>query len=212
MDCLYPAGVRAVRRLIMRRTLLTMLAAALLAPAYSATAADTYTIDGSHSDVTFRIRHLVSKVPGRFGKFEGKIVADPAKPEASSVEFTIKADSIDTNNDQRDKHLRSADFFDVAKYPTVDFRSTKVTKTGDNHYDVAGTLKMHGVSKEIVLPVEFLGFVKDPWGNERAGFEISTQLNRKDYGIVWNQTLDTGGLLLGEEVQISINIEAVKAK
>jgi len=195
----------------MRRTILAMLAATLLAPAYSAAAGDTYTIDGSHSDVTFRIRHLVSKVPGRFTKFEGKIVADAQKPEASTVEITIQAKSIDTANEQRDKHLRSADFFDVTQYPTIEFRSTKVTKTGENHYDVAGTLKMHGVSKDVVLPVEFLGFAKDPWGNERAGFEISTQLNRKDYGIVWNKALDAGGLLLGEEVEISINIEAVKA-
>jgi polyisoprenoid-binding protein YceI len=175
-------------------------------------AADTLTIDKSHSEVGFRIRHLVSKVAGRFADFSGTITADAAKPEMSAVQFTIQAGSIDTANAKRDEHLRSADFFDVAKFPTIEFKSRKVTPAGKDRYDVAGTLTMHGVSRDVTLPVGFLGLAKDPWGNERAGFELALTLNRKDYGIVWNTTLDSGGLLLGEDVAVAINLEAIKAK
>ena len=194
----------------MRRAFITGLALALWSSAW-ALAADSYSIDKTHSQVGFRIKHLVGKVSGRFTDFEGAILADPAKPEASSVELTIKAASIDTGNAQRDGHLRSADFFDVAKYPDITFRSSKITAAGNDRYGVAGTLTMHGIAKEITLPVSFLGRSKDPWGNDRAGFEISTTLNRKDFGIVWNKTLDTGGLMLGDDVEVSINIEAAKA-
>jgi polyisoprenoid-binding protein YceI len=183
-----------------------------LASGTAATAADTYVVDKVHSQVGFRVRHLVGKVSGRFTDFEGKIAADAAKPEASSVEFVVKTTSIDTDNSQRDNHLRSADFFDVAKYAEITFRSTKVTPLGSDRFDVLGTLTMHGVSKEVTLPVSYLGATKDPWGNERAGFEIATKLNRKDFGIVWNQTLDTGGLMLGEDVEVTITIEAIKPK
>jgi polyisoprenoid-binding protein YceI len=193
------------------RTTLTIGLALALSSGASAMAADSYSIDKVHSQVGFRIRHLVGKVSGRYTDFQGTILADPAKPEASSVEFTIKAASIDTGNSQRDDHLRSPDFFDVAKNPEITFRSRKVTPAGKDRYDVLGTLTMHGVAKEITLPVSFLGLGKDPWGNDRAGFEISTTLNRKDFGIVWNKTLDTGGLMLGDDVEVTIDLEATRA-
>ena len=175
-------------------------------------AADVYTVDKSHSETSFKVRHFVSKTPGRFTDFDGRIVLDQKKPEASSVEFTINAASIDTDNGDRDKHLRSADFFDVEKYPQITFKSSSVKPAGKDKFNVTGTLSMHGVSRQVTLPVAFLGFVKDPWGGHRAGFEIATKLNRKDYGIVWNKTLDEGGVLLGEEVDITINLETVKQK
>jgi polyisoprenoid-binding protein YceI len=176
----------------------------------AAAAADVFIVDKSHSEVGFRVRHLMSKVPGRFTDFEGEITADAEKPEQSSVRFVIRSKSVDTANSKRDEHLRSEDFFDAARFPTVTFESRAVRRAGENRFDVVGDFTLHGVKKEITLPVAFLGIVKDPWGVERAGFEISTHLNRKDFGIVWNQTLDTGGLLLGEDVEISINIEATK--
>jgi polyisoprenoid-binding protein YceI len=176
----------------------------------AATAAETYVVDKSHSEIGFRVRHLVSKVPGRFVDFEGTIEADKAKPAQSSVQLVIQAKSIDTSNAQRDEHLRSADFFDIARYPTIVFESRSVRQVAEKSYEIAGTLTMHGVSRPVTLPVELLGVARDPWGNERAGFATSTLLNRKDYGIIWNKTLDAGGLLLGDEVEITINLEAVK--
>lgn len=178
--------------------------------ASSALAADVYAVDKVHSEASFQIRHMMSKVRGRFGDFGGTIKVEPAKPEASSVEFTIKAATIDTANDVRDKDLRSPNFFDVAKYPDIAFKSSRIAPKGQDRYDVTGTLSMHGVSKEVTLPVSFLGFGKDPWGGERAGFETTITLSRKDFGITWNKTLDAGGLLLGDEVYVSINIEAKK--
>ena len=191
-----------------RRTLF----AALMAAAVAATAgaADTYTFDKVHSDVGFQIRHLVSKVRGRFTDYEGTILVDKAKPEASSVELKIKAASIDTGNENRDKDLRSPNFFEVEKYPEITFKSTKITPKGGDRYDVTGTLTMHGVSKEVTLPVAFLGFVSAGRMGDRAGFETSITLNRKDYGIVWNRPLDVGGTILGDDVLISINVEANK--
>lgn len=167
-------------------------------------------IDPVHSAVGFSVHHLVSRVTGNFTNFTGTItVPDPAKPELSSVSFTIEAASIDTRIEARDKHLRSPDFFDVAKYPEITFVSTKIVSKGGDLYDVTGSFTMHGVTKEITLPVTYNGRIKDPWGHERAGFSLKTSLNRKDYGIVWNKTLDHGGLMLGDEVEISIDIEAV---
>ena len=146
--------------------------AALLA-ASPAFAAETFVIDKGHSEVGFQIRHMMSKVRGRFTDFEGRILADRAKPEASSVELTIQSTSIDTANPNRDKDLRGADFFDVEKHPTITFKSTRITPKGKDSYDVTGTLTIRGVSKEVTLPVSFLGFMKDPRGSERAGFETA---------------------------------------
>jgi polyisoprenoid-binding protein YceI len=188
------------------------LAAALLALATAAPAADTYAVDKNHSEVSFQVKHLISQVRGRFTDFEGTFALDPAKPEASSVDFRIKAASIDTANADRDKHLRTADFFDVEKHPEVSFKSTSIKKTGDNAYTVTGQFTMHGVTKTLVLPVTFTGAMKDPGGNDRVGFELGTTLNRKDYGIVWNKALDAGGVVLGDDVRITINLSLVKAK
>ncbi len=186
------------------------LAASVFALAASASAQDTYVVDKGHSEASFQIRHLVSKVRGRFKDFAGTVTTDPAKPEASRVEFTIKADSIDTTNDRRDADLRSANFFEVEKFPEITFRSTKVTKRGEDRYDVTGDLTMHGVTKPLTLPVTVLGFQKDPWGGQRVGLETAVTLNRKDFGIVWNKVLDAGGTLLGDDVAVTITLEAVK--
>ena len=194
---------------MIRQLSLTAAAAVLAA---SPVLADTYVIDKSHSDASFLIRHMMSKVRGQFTDYAGTITVDPAKPESASVEFTVKTASIDTANDNRDKDLRSANFFDVEKFPEITFKSTKIKATGKDKYDVTGTLTMRGVSKEVTLPVQFLGFGKDPWGNDKAGFSIDFTLNRKDFGLVWNKTLDTGGVLLGDEVWVSINLETAKKK
>jgi len=193
----------------MKRITVAMLAL-LVGLAGAASAADTWTVDKAHSTVTFKIRHLMSKVTGSFGDLDGTITTDFANLGASGVTFTIQAASIDTANADRDKHLRSADFFDVEKFPTVTFTSSKITKTGETTFAVTGTFTMHGVSKEITLPVTFLGAAQDPWGNTKAGFEIATTLSRTDYGIVWNKALETGGFLLGDEVEVMINLEVAK--
>lgn len=191
-----------------RRTLFATLMAAAVAAA--AGAADTYTFDKAHSDVGFQIRHLVSKVRGRFTDYDGTIVVDKARPEVSTVELKIKAASIDTGNENRDKDLRSPNFFEVEKYPEITFKSARITPRGQDHYDVTGTLTIHGVSKEVTLPVTFLGFVSAGRMGERAGFETSITINRKDFGIVWNRVLDAGGTMLGDDVLVSINVEASK--
>jgi polyisoprenoid-binding protein YceI len=173
------------------------------------TATRTYKIDKSHSEAIFQVRHLVTKVRGRFTDFEGAIDFNEANPEQSSVHFTVNATSIDTAEPDRDKHLRSADFFDTENHPQLTFRSKKITKRGPETYDVTGDLTVHGVTKEIVLPVAHLGKAKDPWGGERLGFEAETTLNRKDYGLSWNAALETGGFLVGDEVKVSLQIQAV---
>jgi polyisoprenoid-binding protein YceI len=173
------------------------------------TATRTYKIDKSHSEAIFQVRHLVTKVRGRFTDFEGAIEFNEASPEQSSVHFTINATSIDTAEPDRDKHLRSADFFDVEQHPQITFTSTRITKRATDTFDVTGNLTIHGVTKEVVLPVSHLGKAKDPWGGERVGFEAEVSLNRKDYGLMWNATLETGGFLVGDEVKISLQIQAV---
>jgi polyisoprenoid-binding protein YceI len=188
-----------------------LFAPALLAVATSpALAADTFVVDRSHSQASFQVRHLFSTVRGRFTTFEGVIAMDAAKPEASSVMFTIDAASIDTDNSDRDKHLRSGDFFDVESHPAITFKSEKVKATGKDSYAVTGTLTMRGVARTITLPVSYLGAGTDPWGNSRAGFSTAITLNRKDYGINWNKALDNGGLLLGDDVAVTVELEAVK--
>lgn len=194
------------------RTLASFCAMLLSLAAAPLAAADTWTVDKSHSDASFQVRHFTSKVRGSFGDFEGTIQADIAKPELSSVVFTLKTASIDTHSADRDKHLQSPDFFDAAKCPEMAFKSTKIVATGKDKYDVTGMLTMHCVSKEVTIPVTFLGFAKDPWGNERAAFEITTKLVRKDWGISWNKALDAGGFMLSDDVDVSINLETVKKK
>jgi polyisoprenoid-binding protein YceI len=173
--------------------------------------AQTFKIDPVHSSVGFSIRHLVSNVKGRFTDFSGTIVYDSKKTENSSVNVTIKTTSIDTDNENRDNHLRSPDFFDAEKNPEITFQSSKVVKKGKK-FLVQGTLNLHGVEKSVSFPCQILGTMKDPKGNARAGFEAELSLNRKDFGITWNRTLDQGGLMLGEEVKIMLAVEALEEK
>ena len=166
----------------------------------------TYTIDRNHSSVGFRIRHLVSNVDGRFKDFAGTVTYDGANPEKSSVDMTVQAASIDTDTPKRDEDLRSENFFDVAKYPTLTFKSVSVQKKSPTELALTGDLTMHGVTKRITIPVEVLGSI--PYrGGEKAGFATSFTVDRKDYGITWNRALDQGGTLLSDEVKVSIQLE-----
>ena len=193
------------------RTLL--LAALAAAPLFAQTpppAPDVWVADKAHSMASFKIRHLMAMVTGQFRDFDVAINIDKAAPEKSSVDFTVQAASIDTGQPSRDEHLRSPDFFEVTKYPTISFKSTSVVPKSKTSFDVTGDLTMHGVTKRITLPVSFLGFGKDPRGVEKGGFEIETTLDRKEYNITWNRVLDEGGLLLGDEVKVTINLEVGK--
>jgi len=169
----------------------------------------TYTIDKAHSEVTFQVRHLLTKVRGRFSDFAGTIEHADEHPEYSSVNVTIKAASIDTNEPDRDNHLRSADFFDVEKNPALTFTSRSITRKGAAGFDVTGDLTIHGVSRPVTFDVSFLGKAKDPWGNERIAFEADATINRKDFGLNWNAALETGGFLVGDEVKVSLSVQAV---
>ena len=190
----------------------SLLAASLLLLATRpALAAETWTIDPVHSEVGFRVRHFVSRTPGRFKDFSGSITRDPADPAKSSVAFSIKATSIDTANEKRDNHLRSADFFDVETYPELTFRSKQVVKTGGQGFQIVGDLNLHGVTREVVLGAELLGKGKDPWGQERIAFTAHTSVDRKDFGLRWNQLLEAGGVLVGEKVEIELEVQAIPA-
>jgi polyisoprenoid-binding protein YceI len=170
---------------------------------------ETFVIDKNHSSATFKVRHMMANVIGQFRDISGTVNVDRENPEKSSVEFTIQAASIDTGNTNRDEHLRSADFFDVTKFPTITFKSTSIASKGNNLYDVTGDFTLHGVTKRITLPVQFLGFGKTARG-EKAGFSIESTLNRKDFGVLWNRNLDEGGVLLGDDVRVSIELELDK--
>src|SRR3954468_21882901 len=173
-------------------------------------AVSNWKIDPSHSAIHFSVRHMVvSKTRGRFTKWTGDIRFDPENPAASSVEVSIDPASIDTADAQRDAHLRSPDFFDVEKFPSAAFRSTKIERAG-GQYRVHGDLTVHGVTRSVVLDATFEGAGKDPWGGERAGFSASVTIDRKDYGLEWNKALETGGLLVGEKVSLDLEVEAVK--
>ena len=168
-------------------------------------------IDVSHSAIQFSVRHMViSKVHGRFAKWSGSIQLDEKDLARSSVDVTIDTASIDTQVADRDAHLRSADFLDVEKYPAMTFRSKRIEKAGDR-YRVIGDLELHGVVREVTLDADFAGTGKDPWGNERAGFSAKTSLDRREFGLVWNSALETGGVLVGDKVKISIDVSAIKA-
>jgi|SRR5271157_1304071 len=172
----------------------------------------TYQIDSAHSAAHFSVRHMmISNVRGDFTKVSGTLLLDPDKPANSSVEALIDAASINTREAQRDAHLKSADFFDVEKYPEMAFRSKSVAATGDGELQVKGDLTIHGVTREVTLSVEGpTPEAKDPWGNLRIGATATTRINRKDFGLVWNVALEAGGVLVGEEIKISIDLEAVR--
>lgn len=174
-------------------------------------AAESYAFDPAHSTIGFSVRHLIiNNVPGRFKEYQGKISYDPADIAKSSVEFTAKVASIDTGVQARDNHLRTADFFDVAKFPDMTFKSTKVERKGKDNYLAYGTFTLKGISKEITVPFKLYGPIKDPWGKMRIGVDASLTINRQDYAVAYNQTLEGGGLVVSNEVKIQLNIEAVK--
>ena len=178
----------------------------------SATWSASYTIDASHSEVQFKVRHLgISNVTGSFPVFEGQFNFDDGEPQASAVSVTIDAASIDTGTDARDEHLRSPDFFDVAEFPELRFESTSVEPTGEG-WKVQGNLTIRGVTLPVVLDTEYLGAAVDPWGKSRVGFAATTKINRKDYGLTWNKALEAGGLLVGEEVEIMLAIQGIEQK
>jgi len=171
-----------------------------------------WTIDGSHSLAEFSVKHMmVTTVKGRFQKISGNIVWDETNPSASSVEATIDASSITTHDEKRDAHLSSADFFELEKYPTITFKSTKVDAKNADNFKVTGDLTLHGVTKEVTLDVEYNGSGKNPWGMTVAGFTARTSVNRKDYGLNWNVALETGGMLVSDKVNITLEVEAVAA-
>ncbi|MBT1074031.1 YceI family protein [Geobacter grbiciae] len=184
--------------------------AALSLPAFAF--ASTWTIDPDHSNVGFKVRHLmVSNVKGNFDKHSGTVEINDKDITKSKVNVSIDTASINTNVQKRDEHLRSADFFDVAKYPTMTFVSKKVAKNGKNKLKVTGDLTLHGVTKQVVLDVEGpTKESKDPWGNIRKGATATTKINRKDFGLVWNAALETGGVAVGDEIAITLEIEMIK--
>jgi polyisoprenoid-binding protein YceI len=189
------------------------LAAAVLLLAVPGLAAETFVVDKAHSETSFQVTHLgIAKVRGQFTDFDGTINIDRAKPEASSVEFTINAASINTGVADRDKHLRSADFFDAETYPTISFKSTKVVAKGKNQFAVTGNLTIRGVTKEVTLPVTSTDFITAPGGVEKVGFEVGLKINRKDYGVSWHKLMDNGGVVVSDEVTVSINLESAKKK
>jgi polyisoprenoid-binding protein YceI len=170
----------------------------------------TYTIDTTHSDVGFSVRHMVfAKVRGHFTKWTADLAFDPADPSKDAVNVSIDVGSIDTREAQRDGHLKSPDFLDAEKYPTITYKSTKVERAGDKKYAVTGDLTIHGVTKPVKLDVEELGGGKDPWGNQRVAFQAKTRVDRGEFGLKWNQALETGGVLVGEHIDIEIDIEAI---
>ena len=172
---------------------------------------DRWEIDSSHSSVHFSVRHLViAKVRGSFARWSGTVQAPDGDFSKATVDVVIDASSIDTGVAQRDDHLKSADFFDVAQYPELRFTAKSVRPRSAGHLDVTGDLTIKGVTKEVVLSVEHHGEAKDPWGNVRAAFTAKTSIDRKEFGLTWNQVLETGGVMVGDKVDIEIEIEAVK--
>ncbi len=172
--------------------------------------ANTWQIDPAHTEVGFAVKHMmIATVRGRFADVSGKITLDEEDLKNSSVEVEIQAASIDTRQEQRDEHLRSADFFDVENHPTLTFRSRRVEPAGKGKFKVIGDLTIRGTSREVVLEATEEGRGKDPWGNERVGFSAGTTIDRRDFGLTWNTALETGGVLVGNDIKISLEVEAV---
>ena len=195
---------------VWRRATAFTLGAALVLVAATAHAA-SLKIDPEHSTVGFRVRHLISTVNGRFNEFSGSIEYDAENLSVSSVKATIQAASVDTNVAARDKDLRSKRFFDVEKHPTLEFESDSITDVSGSKGKIKGRLTIHGVTKQVVLDAEFLGTSKDPWGNEHFGFQARTTISRKEFGMKWNEVIEAGGVMVGDEVEIILDISAVPA-
>src|SRR5580704_5534714 len=177
------------------------------------TATTTWNIDPVHSVAEFKVKHMmISNVKGQFTAITGVMTVDESDVTKSHIEASIDAASVQTRDAQRDGHLKSPDFFDVEKFPTLSFKSTRVTRTGEGEHEVAGDLTIRGVTREVVFNVEGpTPPAKDPWGNTRVGLSATTKINRKDYGLTWNAALETGGILVGEEVTITLDVQLVKA-
>lgn len=170
-----------------------------------------WTLDPSHSELAFKVRHMmITNVKGEFKKFDAAIETHGGDLSKSTIDVRIDATSISTNHDQRDGHLKSADFFDTENYPTLSFRGTSFRKIHEDEYKLTGILEIKGVKKEIELKVEFGGVSKDPWGNKKIGFSIQGKINRKDFGLNWNAALETGGVLVSEDVNISAEVQFIK--
>ena len=190
-----------------------LLAAAVVGLFASVSQAGTYKIDESHTQVGFKIKHLViSTVSGRFNKFSGEFKFDSKTGKLEGLKTSIDASSIDTNEPDRDKHLKSKDFFDVQKFKTLEFVAKDISNKDNKPIEIKGDLTIHGISKPVVLKVEFKGEATDPWGNQRAAFEASTKVNRKDFGLNWNKSLDKGGVMIADDVDIQIEGEAILQK
>ncbi|HEY1695377.1 MAG TPA: YceI family protein [Polyangiaceae bacterium] len=173
----------------------------------------TYDVDRTHSEISFTVRHMVfAKVRGQFKDWEAKLTYDPVDPSKSSLRVEVATASIDTREAKRDEHLRSGDFFESEKYPSMVFVSKRVQPAGAGKYTVLGDLTLHGVTKEISLEVEETGRGKDPWGNSRLGFSAKGALNRSDFGLKWNQALETGGMLVSDKVEIEVETQVVEHK
>ena len=170
-----------------------------------------WVLDPAHSEIQFKVRHLmISNVTGSFGRFTVDVVTTDERIDTAKINFTAEVDSITTNNEQRDGHLKSADFFEIAKYPTLRFVSTKFEKVTDEEYNLIGELSFHGITKNIKLKVEHGGIIKDPWGNTRTGLTVDGKLSRKDFGLTWNAATEAGGLVVSDEVKIHAAAEFVK--
>jgi polyisoprenoid-binding protein YceI len=194
------------------QTLVRLVAIALVLALSSIGHAATWEADPAHSSIQFGIRHMmISTVRGQLKTFSAKATGDPTNPAGATIEATIDAASIDTGNEKRDSHLKTPDFLDVAQFPKITFKSTKIEAAGPGKATMTGDLTLHGVTKPVVLQVEGpSGIIKDPMGNEKAGATATTKINRKDFGIVWNKSMDGGGLMVGDDIDITIDVEAVK--
>ncbi|RJE86061.1 polyisoprenoid-binding protein [Paenibacillus sp. 1011MAR3C5] len=170
-----------------------------------------WVVDASHSEVGFSVRHLmIAKVKGTFHAFDANIVADPADLTSAEISFNIDLSSVDTRNGDRDAHLKSADFFDVEKFPTLGFKATSISQTSEGEYTVTGDVSLHGVTRSESFEVTFEGTSRDPWGNTKAGFSATGAIKRSDYGLTYNAALETGGVMIGDEVKITLEIEALQ--
>jgi polyisoprenoid-binding protein YceI len=179
--------------------------------AATAVATAAWRVDPAHSHIEFAVRHLmISTVKGEFTDVSGTLTGDETDPASASIELTIPVAGIHTRESRRDAHLRSADFFDAEHYPNITFRSTRIVPAGTGAFAVSGDLTIRGITKPVTLNVHAGGQVRDPWGGERVGYSATTRINRKDFGLNWNQVLETGGVLVGDEVKVSVDLELVK--
>ncbi|XZF14755.1 YceI family protein [Chitinophagaceae bacterium MMS25-I14] len=175
-------------------------------------ATTNWALDASHSEIGFKVKHLmISTVTGHFEKFDASVQTEGEDFATAKVTFSADIDSINTKNEQRDEHLKSAEFFDAANFPQLTFESTGMQKVSDEKYKLNGNLTLHGTTHAVSLDAEFGGFMKDPWGNERAGFEVSGKINRKDFGLVWHAVTETGGIVVSDEVKLHAAVEFIKS-